>query len=68
MSACGMSTRFPARSPSPAAMSSDARDATNAGSMPCSRIASAVIGPTAATRGPARPSSPSLTAATPFTS
>ncbi len=48
-------------------MSSEAREATNAGSTPRSRIASAVTGPTAATRGPASPASPSLTAATPFT-
>ena len=39
-------------------MSSEARDATNAGSTPRSRIASAVTGPTAATRGPARPDEP----------
>ena len=48
-------------------MSSDARDATYAGSTPWLRIASAVTGPTAATLGPARPASPSLTAATPLT-
>ena len=60
---------MPSIEPSPPAMSSDARDATNAGSTPRSRIASAVTGPTAATRvRPAEPrSGPAATAATPFT-
>jgi hypothetical protein len=48
-------------------MSSDARDATNAGSSPWLRMASAVTGPTAAILGPVSPASPWLTAATPFT-
>ena len=58
---------MPSIDPRPPVMSSDARDATKAGSTPRSRIASAVTGPTAATRGPASPVRPSLTAATPLT-
>ena len=59
---------MPSIEPRPPAMSSDARDATNAGSTPHSRIASAVTGPTAATRvGPASALSAEATAATPFT-